>query len=89
MDYVSKEQIEEMELEEACCLKRAKTNCGEVSLWLAEKNQVIGKTYMVQESGYYIYFVANGYVEAEFVSGKRFFVKACEDFIKVFTALNA
>ena len=52
MDYVTKEQIEEMELEEACCLKRAKTNCGEVSLWIAEKNQVIGKTYMVQESGY-------------------------------------
>lgn len=89
MDYVTKEQIKEMELEEACCFKQAKTNCGEVSLWLAEKNQVIGKTYMVQESGYYIYFVANGYVEAEFVSGKRFFVKACEDFIKVFTALNA
>lgn len=89
MDYVTKEQIKEMGLEEACCFKQAKTKCGEVSLWLAEKNQVIGKTYMVQASGYYIYFVANGYVEAEFVSGKRFFVKACEDFIKVFTALNA
>ena len=89
MDYVTKEQIKEMGLEEACCLKRAKTNCGEVSLWIAEKNQVIGKTYMVQQSGYYIYFAANGYVEAEFVSGKRFFVKACEDFIKIFTALNA
>ena len=27
MDYVTKEQIKEMELEEACCFKQAKTKC--------------------------------------------------------------